>query len=165
MTTVEHCPACGAAWREGVTCEGHFHQMLVWESEDPALWVVHHLMVLCYYLQHPHLYTPEGLAFAQQLLVDFVVEGITPEESRRRNRAKVDSRNRTWKISNGLPGFYQHPVAWPLIAADVTAGGMTGYCAGVRAWAQAVYEALVASGNLVPATADRPSVRPKKKNK
>jgi hypothetical protein len=105
-------------------------------------------MVLCYYLQHPHLYTPEGLAFAQQLVVDFVVQGITPQEARRRNRAAVDSRTRTWKISNGTPGAYAHPVTWPLTAADATAGGMAGYVAGVRAWAKAVYAALVASGNL-----------------
>ena len=150
MTNVERCLECGEVWREGVTCQDHYHQMLAWEMEDPALWVVHHLLVLCYHLQHPHLYTPEGLAFSQQLLVDFVVHGITPEEIRRRNQAQLNSRNRTWKISNGAPGAYRHPVVWPLTAADATAGGITGYIEGVRTWAQSVYEALAASGNLAP---------------
>jgi hypothetical protein len=124
--------------------------MLAWEMEDPALWVVHHLMVLCYHLQHPHLYTPQGLAFAQHLLVDFVVNGVTSEEVRRRSRATVDSRNRTWKISHGPPGAYRHPITWPLTAADATAGGRAGYIAAVRAWAQSVYETLAASVNLAP---------------
>jgi hypothetical protein len=150
MTSVERCPECGAAWREGVTCQDHYHQMLAWEMEDPRLGVVHHLMVLCYHLQHPSLYTPEGLIFARQLLVDFVVEGVTPEEVRWRNRARLDSRHRTWKISKGVPGAYARPVQWTMTAADATAGGMAGYCDSVRAWARSVHAALAASGNPAP---------------
>ena len=70
------CPACGANLPGGLTCEDCFHQMLFWENEESLLGEVHHLMVLCYHLQHPHLYSQEGLANAAGLLIDFVERGL-----------------------------------------------------------------------------------------
>ena len=52
--------------------------MLFWEAEKPSLGVVHHLMVLCYHLQHPHLYSPEMLLEARRMLADFVVGSVSP---------------------------------------------------------------------------------------
>jgi hypothetical protein len=150
METVERCPECGTVWTEGNTCQDHFNQMGVWEIENPEYHrQVHHLMVLCYYLQHPSLYSPEGLGFAKQLLVDFVERGVTPQQVRRRDRGRVDSSKRKFKI-NGTPerhGAYAHPVAWPMTAANVTGGGPDRYCDSVRAWAQSMLAALRASGN------------------
>jgi hypothetical protein len=124
--------------------------MLAWEAEYPdKTMAVHHLMVLCYHLQHPHLCSPQGLAGAQQLLAQCVEEGAAPQEVRRRQRARVDSGRRTWKIT-GTPaayGAYAHPIQWPIIAADVTAGGVDDYIAHVQAWARSVLKALKASGN------------------
>src|SRR5688500_17798962 len=91
------CPECGALQDEQ-TCEQRFHSAtggLYWESEDPALGVVHHLMVLCYHLQHPSLYSPEGLRFGRQLLADFVEGGVSPQEVRGRERDRLDSGKRT----------------------------------------------------------------------
>lgn len=118
--------------------------MLFWEAEFPALGEVHHLMVLCFHLQHPQLYSPAGLAYAQQLLDQFVEQGAEPAEVRRRHRGQVDSSNRSWKIT-GTPvsyGKYDHPVVWPITAVDVVAGGPENYCQSVRDWAQSVYQAL-----------------------
>src|SRR5262245_38185795 len=98
METIQICSECGSAWRDRQTCQDHFHQMLYWEFEYPDLGVVHHLMVLCYHLQHPSLYSPEGLRYSMQLLVDFVERGVSPQESRQRSRVIVDSANRKWKI-------------------------------------------------------------------
>src|SRR5687768_18585806 len=92
------CPECGAPQVGGKTCQDDFHQMLYWESEDPTLGEVHHLMVLCYHLQHPGLYSPEGLTAAKNLLVSFLEEGLSTEEVRRRNRSRLDSGKRTFKI-------------------------------------------------------------------
>jgi hypothetical protein len=123
--------------------------MGIWELEY-LLWDVHHLMVLSYYLQHPSLYSPEGLTHSMGLLVDFLERGLTPQDVRKRDRNVVDSGKRKFKIK-GTPashGAYRYPVHWTMTAADVVAGGMDRYYDNVRAWAQSILEALKTSGNL-----------------
>ncbi|MDA8216137.1 MAG: DUF5946 family protein [Dehalococcoidales bacterium] len=138
------CPECGATWDEGQTCEDRFHQMLAWEWEDPRNLAVHHLMVLSYHLQHPHLYSPEGLSEAKQLLLDFLEHDVSPAEARRRNRAAVDSGRRQFKIEGTAAshGAYDPPVRWTMTAKDVVAGGRDRYCENVRACAASVAAAL-----------------------
>jgi hypothetical protein len=148
MEALATCPECGAAWDAGQTCETYFHQMLFWEAEHPGYGAeVHHLMVLCYHLQHPSLYSPEGLKEARHLLVEFVEHGASPAEVRKRNRTRVDSSKRDWKIKATATshGSYNHEMAWPMTAADVVAGGPDCYCDQVRAWAQSIHEALTAT--------------------
>lgn len=110
---------------------------------------VHHLMVLCYHLQHPALFSPEGLANSVQLLVDFVEGGRTTEEARRQNRSALDSASRTWKIKGtpGSYGTYKLPMRWRVTTTDVAAGGRDNYVAGVKEWAHAIFEDLRESGN------------------
>ena len=150
METTNRCLECGAAWQDGLTCQDHFYQMLAWEAEYPdKTLAVHHLLVLCYHLQDPHLYSPEGLQGAKKLLPAFVEEGVTPQEMRQRQRHVVDSNKRTWKIA-GTPtsyGAYVHPMHWPITAQDVTAAGVDSYMENVRAWARSMCQALRASGN------------------
>ncbi len=146
------CPECGADWSDGITCQDDFYQFGYWELSDLAnLGVVHHLMVLSYHLQHPSLYSPDGLKFSSGLLVDFVVRGITPQEIRRRDRDRLDSSKRQFKIKGTpeLHGAYEHPLAWTMHASDVAKGGTAHYVEYVRAWAQSIYEDLRASGNLL----------------
>ena len=105
--------------------------MLFWEAEYPAYGAeVHHLMVLCYYLQHPSLYSPAGLNEARRLLVEFVEHGASPGEVRQRNRARVDSSRRDWKITATATshGSYAQAMTWKMTAADVVAGGSENYC-------------------------------------
>jgi hypothetical protein len=106
--------------------------------------------VLCYYLQHPSLYAPAGLNEARRLLATFLVDGLSTEEVRRRNRDRVDSGKRQWmiKATPSERGTYANPVSWTMTASDVTARGVDRYCESVRAWANSVYESLQASGNL-----------------
>ena len=146
----EHCPECRAPWTSGKRCEDLFYQMLAWEWEDPRISVVHHLMVLSYHLQHPSLYSPEGLSAGKQLLVDFLERRVTPEEARRRNRGAMDSGERGFKITArpGRQGAYEHPVPWTLTTTDVIAAGMERYIESVTAWAHSILDALRASGNL-----------------
>ena len=92
MPQDSQCPECGAALQGGETCEALFHQMLYWENEQPELGSVHHLMVLCYHLQHPSLLSQAGLDTGVQLLRDFLENGLTPEQARREKRQEVDSR-------------------------------------------------------------------------
>ena len=138
------CPECGAPWTGGRTCADDFHQLLFWENERPELGEVHHLMVLCYHLQHPSLYSAEGLAHARQLLDTFVTENLSPEEVRRRQRAAVDSGGRGWIVTArpGNHGAYERPPAWQLRAQDVVAGGPDQYRENVRRWAGAIVRDL-----------------------
>lgn len=149
-TLVATCPACGAQWHAGTSCQDDFYQMLFWEAENPALGVVHHLMLLGYHLQHPHLYSPEGLTGAKQILINFVAKGISPAEQRVIMRDSVNSKNRQTTITarTGSSGSYDLPVKWTLTAADVVARGSENYVESTRDWARSIYEALKASGNL-----------------
>ncbi|RPI86672.1 MAG: hypothetical protein EHM41_07715 [Chloroflexi bacterium] len=144
------CPECKAVWDEGTACQEYFHQMLFWESENPSYGVVHHLMVLCYYLQHPSLYSPDGLDYSRQLLVDFLEHGLSTQEVRQRSRDRVSSTNRKWKVTGrpGSQGEYKHPVEWKMTAKDVVSGGAENYVVNVQKWAERVFEDLRVSGNV-----------------
>jgi hypothetical protein len=122
--------------------------MLAWEFEYPEVNTVHHLTVVCYHLQHPSLYSPEGLRGAMRLLAEFLDGELKPEEVRRRDRQKLDSGVRKYKIK-GTPaahGVYQPPVHWTMTATDVIAGGPALYDQNVKKWARSVLDALKASG-------------------
>lgn len=75
MPQYSRCPECGAVLQGGETCAALFHQMLYWENEQPELGSVHHLMVLCYHLQHPCLLSKAGLDYGVELLRDFLENG------------------------------------------------------------------------------------------
>lgn len=122
--------------------------MLFWEAEFPELGEVHHLMVLSYHLQHPSLYSPEGLYEATRLLTVFLGQGAPPEMVRKQNRAQVDSSKRKWKItaSTNAHGAYCRPVQWSMTAVDVVAGGAENYCVNVNRWAQSIYLTVKEAG-------------------
>lgn len=150
MEAKQHCLECGAEVQEGETCQEHFYQMLGWESERPANWAVHHLTVLCYHLQHPSLYSPEGLRAGFTLLSDFLERGATPMEVRKERGPQVNSGTRTWKIK-GTPashGAYDPPVAWSMTSDQVIAAGIDNYCESVRTWASSILASLKASGHI-----------------
>lgn len=152
MAAPTRCPECSADWGNGRTCRDHFDQMLAWEFEDPGgAGAVHHLTVLCYNLQHPSVYSPEGLRWAKSLLVDFVTHNLSLATARQRQSIDADSGTRTFKIT-GTPdsyGRYAHPVAWPITIGDVASGGLNGYGDRVRSWAASILTALQESGNIL----------------
>lgn len=124
--------------------------MLNWEFEY-NLPDVHHLMVLSYHLQHPSLYSPQTLKDSVQMLIQFVEDGVTPQQMRKKIGKAVDSGVRKHKIT-GTPeshGEYVHPVTWTKTAADVTSGGVENFYANVRQWAASILAALRESGEVV----------------
>jgi hypothetical protein len=152
MEKIQVCPECGAEWHNGETCQDYFYQMLFWEWEIPDYkGEVHHLVVLSYHLQHPSLYSPEGLDAAMHLLADFLERDVMTEDVRRDNRAILDSHTRAWKIkgTSNYHGAYSHPIQWTTTAANVIAGGLDNFCDSARTWSRLVLEDLKASGNLL----------------
>jgi hypothetical protein len=149
MDAPTKCPACGADWTDGQTCIDHFHLMSAWEL-DNQLYDVHHLMVLCYHLQHPGLYSPEGVALAKKLLVEFLEDGIDPQAMRRHIGGVVDSGKRSYRIkgTSGSQGKYANSVRWEMVAADVTRAGIKRYYDSVQRWADSILQVLHESGNL-----------------
>lgn len=150
MEIPTHCPACGARWIDSITCESHFHQLLFWEVEDPSRGSVHHLLVLSYHLQHPHLYSPETLQAGMQMLAQFIEEGVSPKQMRQRLQSSVDSGHRTHPITArpGHTGAYVYPVIWKVTAADVVSAGADAYISSVEGWASSILAVLRESGNL-----------------
>lgn len=149
MGKQSRCAECAAVWVDGQTCTDHFHTMGFWELEY-QLYDVHHLMVLCYHLQHPSLYSPEGLEGAKKLLVAFIEEGVSPQAMRKRMSKATDSGRRKYKIkgTSDSYGRYAQPVEWEMVAADVVQAGTDDYYASVRTWAELTLRTLRESGNL-----------------
>jgi hypothetical protein len=133
-----------------MTWQEAFHQMLFWESDHPSYGEFHHLMVLCYHLQHPSLYSPEGLQYGMRLLVNFLERDVTPERACHCNASRVGSGRRAWKIKGtaNSRGLYPHPINWQMTACEVLGRGEERYPASVREWARSVLENLRESGNL-----------------
>lgn len=138
------CPECGVPWTDGVTCTDDFHQMLFWENQRTELGAVHHLMVLSFNMQHPSVYSPEMLGSARQMLADFLEGKVTTQEFRLRNKQRLSSTTRPWKIT-GTPeshGRYDPPIRWTLTARDVVFGGIDHYIENVNRWARSILDQL-----------------------
>lgn len=147
-----HCPECGAGWPDGRTCRDYFHDFLFWEHENLALGAVHHLMVLCYHLQHPSLYSREGLHGGIELLDRFVRHGQSPQQVRRtiRKRANSGSRTRPITARTGNEGSYAREVCWDMTTVDILVGGKDCYRENVVAWADSIYRNIDLVGEATP---------------
>ena len=126
------------------TCQDLFHQLLYWESEVPENGSVHHLMVLCFYLQHPSLYSQDGLLYARQLLEEFLINRISPAQIRSDRKALLSSKSRKWKVagSQNSRGTYGKQVQWKMTARNVVEAGIHQYIGSINEWAESVHNTL-----------------------
>jgi hypothetical protein len=147
----KHCAECGAVLGEGKTCRDYLETMITWDFEDfLGVGQVHHLTVLCYNLQHPRVYSQKGLEDAKSFLKEFVDEHISFEAHDKRNRERLSSNVRDWKIT-GTPsdfGTYEHAPVWTMHTPDIAIPGVEGYEDRVRAWSVSIRTSLEQSGNL-----------------
>jgi hypothetical protein len=139
-----NCDVCGASLEEGQHCRDLFYQMLYWENEESALGEVHHLMVLCYHLQHPEILSKEGLSAARDLLAAFLDTGLGPQQIRRRDSQRAASGNRKWTVTArpGDVGSYDSPVSWPITVTDIVQEGKEQYIQSVRSWARSIQRVI-----------------------
>lgn len=145
------CEECGALLEEGKTCRDYSNEMIKWNFEDfLGVGQVHHLTVLCFNLQHPSLYSKRGLEDAKDFLKEFVDKNVSFEEHDLRNRERLSSAVRDWKIA-GTPedhGEYATAPQWEMRAQDVVLGGLEGYGERVKAWSASIYNTLKQASNL-----------------
>ncbi len=95
------CPLCHASLPPNQPCQDLFHQCLALEFENPSTFdAVHHLTVLCYSLQH-NLYSPQGWLEGRRLLARFVQAGASPDEVRRQAGPRLQSGQRSWRVTSG----------------------------------------------------------------
>jgi hypothetical protein len=148
------CPDCGASLALSETCETNFFQMLYWENEFPEYGEqVHHLIVLCYHVQHPGLYSKDGLAFGLALLDEFVNRGATPQRMGKHIRSSMVQRGRKLRVGGTAEnhGEYPTPITWSFTTADVIREGHQAYCLNVQRWAEAILADLEGQGvGIVP---------------
>lgn len=131
------CPQCGAWFPEDETCGDRFPAAQVLEIERPPFYAVHHLSVPSFMLQHA-AYSHRGWLAARALLREFVEDGLTPVQARRRMQRASGCSSRSWSYTRGPrpPGI--EAVVWSRTIAGVRLEDARTYGADVRAWAEAI---------------------------
>jgi hypothetical protein len=134
----QKCPLCGGVFTSVEQCRERFDLCMALEYENTAAYgAVHHLSVACYMLQH-NAYSAEVWLEARNMLARFIRDGLTPEQVRRQNRSRFDSRYRSWSVTTGakLPEF--DSIVWTRTIADVRIEDPETYCKDVTLWAERV---------------------------
>ena len=131
------CPECGATDQK---CEARYHECLVKEFTEAGYGSVHHLTVATYMVQHSSKLTREGWLLERDLLKEFLIEKKTPEFIRKRNKDRVDSGKRDFKITSkdGAPKISR--TAWEKTILDVRMEDAGQYCKDIIEWATAVFQ-------------------------
>lgn len=145
------CPECGAPLVGVTECREYLNEMIRWDFEDfNGVGKIHHLTVLSYNLQHPSVYSPEGLENAKRSLIEFMKD---PESYRKHgmiDRENLGSDKRTWKITGSTEnhGSYGTKPKWEILASDVIRGGIENYVENVKKWSRSVLGVLEDMGEI-----------------
>ena len=140
-----YCHECGAPLENVESCCDYLNEMIKWDFEDfTGVGRIHHLTVLSYGLQHPSVYSSKGLQDAKDSLKQFMLDPESFREHDKRNRQRLASGTRDWKITGTSEdhGEYPSPPAWKIRASDVVREGLPRYIENVKKWAASVLESL-----------------------
>jgi hypothetical protein len=96
----KRCTECGAIF-DKYTCEEVFHKTLGMEWKYPKLGKEHFKTVACYYIQHPHTYSEEGINDLKKALNDNIIHGIETNEIRKRHQMKYRGSKKV-RENNGI---------------------------------------------------------------
>ncbi len=143
------CGECGARLTgTDMTCRMMLDSVMAWDGGDRIqMGNTHLLTVLCYNLQHPSLYSREGLKYATGVLMDTVAKELVTDADKAA-RTPVTITALTIGASAHNTAAYTSPVVWTRTVADIVAAGPSGYSDRVRAWGVSIFTALKESGNL-----------------
>lgn len=144
------CPDCGASCTDEQTCLDHFHTLGFWEL-DHQLWDKHHLMMLSYNLQHPHVYSPQTLTDAKLMLREFLETDISPQAMRHKIIQQANSNTRKHKITGIAQshGQYTQAIEWSMTCTDVIGAGIKQYYASIDGWANSILQALITARQIL----------------
>jgi uncharacterized protein DUF5946 len=146
------CKVCGAILNKNLTCHDYLDLIAQWDFEDfLGAGRLHLLTVISYNLQHPAIYSREGLEFAKNTLKTILksIDSSTKEQERALSK-DLSSASREWKImaSQDSQAGYSKDIAWSMTAADVVANGPDGYTSRVKDWGLSVYNDLKSAGQI-----------------
>lgn len=133
------CPQCGAKTTSTENCEDRFQLSQAMELVEPARYIVHHLSVPCYYLQH-HRYSRTGWLAARELLRLFVMENWTPEKAIKAFRSACSAPGKRPGLVRGNQWTGMESVSWSYRIVDVRMDSAEHYCKDVQLWAVHVLE-------------------------
>ena len=136
---MNRCPQCGAVLEPRETCRERFDALQLLELESPDRYAVHHLSVPAWMLQHNE-YSHRGWLEVRRLLAQFVHDGVTPDEARRRARGAPSGSLKGWSITRGAKLAEVDGVEWTYTVADVRSDTAEHYVEDVRRWAVRVLE-------------------------
>ena len=119
-----------------MTCWEMLGAIGAWEYQDPEHMAEHFLTVASYNLQHPAQFTDEALAGLRVAVMDYLDQGISPAELRRRASQAYEGKRRVLKPENERrPILYQ----WGSTIADVyLPDHPEGAATRVRAWGASI---------------------------
>ena len=135
-----HCPECGAATLDGMTCWEQLGLLLAWEYDDPELQAQHFLTVASYNLQHPAQFVDDALDGLRDLFVEHIDNTLAVEEIRRRVGRSAEGARRVLRDPADRKPKLR---AWSMTIGDVYLPGKPeGAAARVRAWAASIRDEL-----------------------
>ncbi|MDR0696673.1 MAG: DUF5946 family protein [Christensenellaceae bacterium] len=132
------CEKCGAVFIGDETCDDRFNMLQAKELEVPEYFVVHHLSVPCFMLQH-NRYSRTGWIDAYHLLAQFIQDGLKLEAARQMLQNSFNSK-RDSSITKGEKLLGVEDVKWRVTIADVKHNTAQEYCDSITTWAKAIIE-------------------------
>lgn len=116
--------------------------LLSWEAQDADLSAEHFLTVASYNLQHPAQFTDEALVWLRSSFVEYLDQGVSTEELRRRAAGAYAGSERVLKDPAERYPVLRH---WNMTIADVYLPDRPQAAAErVRAWAATIRSGIEA---------------------
>lgn len=151
MAQDKNCPECGTPLINVSKCREYFDRMITWDFEDfKGVGRVHHLTVLCYHLQHPSHYSPDGLKHAVKILKKVIEKNLSGEKLYQIESDTYSSSQRNWRVTGVETNYgkYRLGINWTTTVAEVVKNGVTEYPDHVEQWARTIYDDLKKAGEL-----------------
>ncbi|MDR0410696.1 MAG: DUF5946 family protein [Treponema sp.] len=133
------CKQCGGIFSLNETCKDRFNITQTKEFENNEYFIVHHLSVPSYMLQHNN-YSTKGWLLARELLFQFIYNNLTPDQARKQNRHILDNGNRKWNLNNTQKLTEVERIKWSFTLWNVRYNVAEEYCEDIKHWARSIFE-------------------------